>query len=75
MLDYMVPNCREGQRSDRLEAAIPVHPVCGEAVSAEIANLHALAEEWVIDQIRNEHPEWVEDDGLCPRCMEHYLSL
>lgn len=49
--------------------------ICGEAVRPEDADLHILAEDWVIEAIRKTHPEWVEVDGACPRCIDLYRKL
>lgn len=29
-------------------------------------------EQHIIDQIKQEHPEWVEEDGICSPCAEYY---
>ena len=50
-------------------------PLCGESLHPEIADLHVLCETWTIEQIKKDHPEWVEADGLCPKCLEYYLNL
>ena len=49
--------------------------ICGDEVRPDDADLHASAEDWVIDQIRRIHPKWVEVDGGCPRCVEFYKKL
>ena len=38
-------------------------------------NLHGIAEQYMLEIIKNEHPEWVEKDGSCARCMEYYQQL
>ena len=57
------------------EAPGKVCSLCGEVIPPGTARVHHLAEAWVLEQIRREHPQWVEDDGLCPRCLEHYLAI
>ncbi len=32
-------------------------------------------EQYVLNVIEEEHPEWVEPDGSCPRCVHYYQSL
>lgn len=46
-------------------------PLCRE----EADELHYEFEQYVLDVIKKEHPEWVESDGTCPRCMDYYRSL
>ncbi len=29
-------------------------------------------EEHIMDEIKSIHPEWVEKDGLCSKCVEYY---
>jgi hypothetical protein len=42
---------------------------------------HAVADDQrfregrLIARIKQNHPEWVEEDGACPRCMEYYREL
>ena len=36
---------------------------------------YQVAENYVINLIRNEHPEWVAEDGSCSRCEEYYREL
>ena len=38
-------------------------------------NLHDIAEQYMLDIIKSEHPEWVEKDGSCTRCEEYYYYL
>ena len=59
-----------------------VHPeitiacsICGADVPAESLEIHRLAEEYIRERIRAEHPEWVESDGACPKCLEFYQAL
>jgi len=35
----------------------------------------AAVEQFVIDFIRREHPQWVREDGKCPRCLAYYKAL
>ena len=41
----------------------------------EAANVGELAKDFVIDLIRRDHPEWVREDGACPKCLAYYASL
>lgn len=46
-------------------------PLCSE----EADELLYEFEQYVLDVIKKEHPEWVESDGACPRCLDYYRSL
>jgi len=50
-------------------------PLCGEEVSQDIFQAHFQAEQYVLDRIVQEHPEWKESDGGCKKCMEYYKEL
>lgn len=41
----------------------------------EVNALSQVAERWVLDFIKKQHPEWVHEDGTCPRCIEYYENL
>jgi len=47
-------------------------PVCGNTVDDWLRSLHAETERWRIARIQRQHPEWVVQDGACPRCVEVY---
>ena len=38
-------------------------------------NAHDIAEQYMLEVIKSEHPDWVEKDGSCKRCEEYYLYL
>lgn len=37
--------------------------------------LNLIAEKFILDSIRYEHPEWIDQDGDCLKCREYYESL
>ena len=38
-------------------------------------HLNQIAEKYLRNTIRIEHPEWIEKDGSCKKCDEYYESL
>lgn len=38
-------------------------------------SLSHIAEQWLIDKIRADHPDWIANDGACPKCIEYYEKL
>jgi hypothetical protein len=50
---------------------MPTCKMCNE----EVDSLSRVAERWVLDFIKEQHPEWVQEDGVCPKCVEYYDSL
>lgn len=63
------------QKTSLLQHNQDVCPICGEPIQNETKDLHSLAETWLIEQIKKDHPNWVESNGLCPKCIEYYLNL
>ncbi len=43
--------------------------------SNEADDLYHIAEQYVLDLIKREHPEWIEKNGACRKCIEHYKAL
>ena len=37
--------------------------------------INNIAEKYLLETIRNEHPEWIDDRGECPKCEEYYQAL
>ncbi len=50
-------------------------PLCGSAVPTIIRPTHAAAEAWLIERIKHDHPEWLQADGACPRCIDEYRAM
>jgi hypothetical protein len=53
-------------------------PICGDIVPMKELLTHATADDErfkegkVIARIKQDHPEWLEADGACPKCIEYY---
>ena len=53
-------------------------PLCGENVKPGELRAHAALDDerfregLVIARIKEDHPDWVEADGACERCIEYY---
>ena len=50
-------------------------PVCRKEKEASLVDTCMEAYKFVIDKIKNDHPEWVEKDGACPKCIEYYEKI
>ena len=48
---------------------------CGKDIQVPMLLAHAKAEEYFIELIKGDHPEWVQPDGTCPRCTLYYRVL
>lgn len=41
----------------------------------QVDQLHYQMEQWLLDTIRREHPQWVAEDGSCQPCLRYYDNL
>ena len=41
----------------------------------EVESITHIAEQWLIEIIREKNPQWVSDDGACEKCIDYYKSL
>ena len=47
---------------------------CGAKVSGDMLIYRDHMNEHIIDLIKTDHPDWVENDGICKKCVEYYQS-
>lgn len=47
-------------------------PLCGRTMERNLVLFLSHTDEHIIDKIKEEHPEWVEADGVCKPCAEYY---
>lgn len=50
-------------------------PVCGKLEPTEIVDVCTSAYGYLIERIKKDHPEWIEKDGACPKCIEYYKKM
>ena len=46
--------------------------VCQQNVEDDLLVYIDHTEKHIIDEIRADHPDWVEKNGLCKKCAEYY---
>jgi len=49
--------------------------ICGREVDESVALMHAKAEEYLLELIRRDHPEWKKDKDTCHHCVEYFREL
>ena len=47
-------------------------PLCNDAVDKLLYRFHIDSERKVFESIREQHPDWVENDGVCGRCVDYF---
>ena len=50
-------------------------PVCKKEMEESIVDVCTTAYEYIIEKIKQEHPDWVGKDGACPKCIDYYRQL
>jgi hypothetical protein len=45
--------------------------VCGEKVDGGTDAYIDHTQSHIIEYIKRRNPEWVQEDGMCPRCVEY----
>ena len=47
---------------------------CGARVSADMLIYREHINNHIVDLIKSDHPDWIESDGICRKCVEYYES-
>ncbi len=47
-------------------------PVCGQVMTDDLKAYVDHTERHIVAEIRKRHPEWVDSDGVCRKCLEHF---
>ena len=45
---------------------------CGQKVSADLLVYKSHTEKHIMDLVMHDHPNWVESNGLCQKCLKYY---
>ena len=48
--------------------------VCNQDVSGDLVNVTDHTERHIVDLIKHDHPNWVEQNGVCQKCLDYYRS-
>ncbi|MFH1622676.1 MAG: hypothetical protein ABIA97_06120 [Candidatus Omnitrophota bacterium] len=62
--------CEPKETSDKY-----VCQICAREVDKSIALTHIKAEEYLLELIRRDHPEWKTEDNTCHECVDYYRKL
>ena len=46
--------------------------VCGARVPRDLILYVSHTDQHIIDEIRKNHPDWIEKDGICVKCVDYY---
>jgi hypothetical protein len=45
---------------------------CNEDIDSDLLVYIKHTEKHIVDEIKLSHPEWVEDDGICRKCVDYF---
>lgn len=49
--------------------------ICEREIDDFVSITHIKTEEYLMDLIRRDHPEWKKDGQTCKKCIEYYRKL
>ncbi|MBM3251507.1 MAG: hypothetical protein FJZ11_01820 [Candidatus Omnitrophica bacterium] len=49
--------------------------ICDRYIDESAALSHVKAEEYILNLIKKDHPEWQHDKETCQECLEYYRKL
>lgn len=49
--------------------------LCGRDIDNKAALLHIKAEEYIINLIKKDHPQWTKGSAACNACVVYYKKL
>jgi hypothetical protein len=49
-----------------------VCPTCGKEIPRELEHIIEHTEDHIVNQIKKNHPDWQEKNGLCEKCYKFY---
>ena len=47
-------------------------PICQDSIKDELAAYIQHTEGHIVEVIKAKHPDWIEGDGLCQKCLDYY---
>lgn len=50
-------------------------PLCHEKVPLSFFERHVFRERSMIRRMKEDHPEWLESDGACLKCLDEYKKV
>jgi len=49
-------------------------PICQEQIPDDVIKYTQHGDKHIVDLLKYDHPEWVEEDGLCTKCYDYYKA-
>lgn len=55
-------------------SAIYTCPTCGNKMERDLLLFINHTDAHVVEELKKTHPNWITDEGFCPKCLEHYKA-
>ena len=49
-------------------------PICRELIPGDVVKYTQHGDKHIVDLLKYDHPDWVEQNGLCAKCYEYYKA-
>jgi len=46
--------------------------LCEKKIEDDLTVYIDHTEKHIVEEIQSDHPEWVNEDGICPKCVDYY---
>lgn len=46
--------------------------VCSRQIEGDVLTLQDHTDKHIIDLVKHDHPDWVDEDGMCRQCYDYY---
>ena len=54
--------------------AIYTCPTCGEKMARDLVLFTRHTDAHIVEALKKTHPEWITDEGFCPKCLDHFKA-
>ncbi len=48
--------------------------ICKKAVKGDVKTFIDHTEGHIVEAIKKRNPDWIQEDGICPKCLEYYKN-
>ena len=57
-----------------ITGAVYVCPTCGDKMERDLMLFIRHTDAHVVDELKKKNPQWITQEGYCPKCLEHYKA-
>ena len=49
-------------------------PLCQDKIEGDLLAFKEHTENHIVDEVKLRHPDWIKENGLCPKCLAYYRN-